>query len=101
MRLLELLGSLKGNLDVATLQSKVISLLCVLLKEESDFTVALLLQIADDRASTELSTAKNLPHFGQIFLLKCSFKQVICVVNLIDFHLTHAIQGIESVAHEL
>ena len=101
LRLLELLGGLKGHLNVATLQGEVVPLLCVLFKEKSDLTVALLLKVADDRATAELTSAKNLPDLGQILLLQSSLKQVVCIVNFVDFHLSHTIERVECVTHEL
>ena len=59
----QLLGSFEGNLDVATRESKVESLLGVLFKEQGDFTVTLLLQISDERSSTELAFTQDFLYF--------------------------------------
>ena len=99
--LLDLLCCLEGNLDVSTLKGEVVSLLGVLLKEESDLAVALLFQVAYDGSATELTTSKNLPYFSQILLLKCALEEIVSVVNFVRLHLTASSQGVESVAHEL
>jgi len=52
------------------LEGKIIALLGVLLEEESDLTVALLLEVADDRAAAQLSAAQDLSDFCEVLLLK-------------------------------
>ena len=69
--LLKFLSGLKSDLNIATGESQVESFLGVLLKEEGDFTVALLLQISDQRSATELAFAKDFLNFLQVFAVKC------------------------------
>ena len=99
--LVDLLGGLKGYLNVAASEGKVVSLPSVLLKEEGDLAVALLLQIADDGAAAQLATTQDLSYFGQILLLEGALEEIVRVINGVGLDLTLACQGIESITHEL
>ena len=101
MGLVDLLSGLEGDLYVAASEGQVVSLSSVLLKEEGDLTVALLLQVTNDGAATQLATTQYLSYFGQILLLEGALEEIVRVINGVGLDLALSCQGIECVSHEL
>ena len=91
--LLQLRSCLEGYLDVAASECQVVPLLDVLLEEERDLAVALLLEVADDRASAKLTTAQNFSDLCQILLLEGPLEQVVGVINFVYLHLAERVSA--------
>lgn len=67
--LFQLLSRLERHLNVPTRQRQIEPLSYIFFKEECDFWVALLFQVADYRVATQVASAEDFFHFSEIFLL--------------------------------
>lgn len=62
--------------------------------------MTLLLQIADDRVTAKVTFAENFFDFKKILLLKGHLEQIICIVNLSDFHFSLSWEWEHLIFHE-
>lgn len=62
--------------------------------------MSLLLQVADDSVSAEISLAENLLDLKQVLLLEGHLEEIVGVVDFCDFDLTLSCEGIYLVLHE-
>jgi hypothetical protein len=92
--LIKFLSHLNGNVEVATLNSKIESSGGVLNELKSDLRVTLLLKIRNDRLADQARVSNNMKHLFIIALDECQLKSVFRGVNLKDTRLGGSVKAV-------